>query len=111
MPIVLLTLARAYRTNGQIDLGRAAGREGLALLPRFSPHTAPTNTRRLFENRHAEHRRIARYKWANGDDLQISIDGGSFTSKSVAYLVRLVGILFPKPDALECSTPRDQKPY
>lgn len=49
IPVMLLTLARAYRANGQIDLSRATAREGLALLPPPRPHEAPTNMRRLLE--------------------------------------------------------------
>lgn len=49
IPGMLLTLARAYRANGQIDLSRATAREGLALLPQPPPHAAPTNMRRLLE--------------------------------------------------------------
>ncbi|MFY9852864.1 MAG: hypothetical protein WAK26_03180, partial [Terracidiphilus sp.] len=49
VPDMLLTLARAYRAKGQIDLSRATAREGLALLPQPPPHAAPTNMRRLLE--------------------------------------------------------------
>ena len=49
IPAMLLTLARAYRANGQIDLSRATAREGLALLPPPPPHETPTNMRRLLE--------------------------------------------------------------
>lgn len=49
IPVMLLTLARAYRANGQIDLSRATAREGLALLPPPRPHEGPTNMRRLLE--------------------------------------------------------------
>lgn len=49
IPIMLLTLATAYRANGQIDLSRATAREGLALLPQPPSHTVPTNMRRLLE--------------------------------------------------------------
>ncbi|MGB0064866.1 MAG: protein kinase, partial [Terracidiphilus sp.] len=47
--IMLLTLARAYRANGQIDQSRATARESLALLPPTPPHEAPSNMRRLLE--------------------------------------------------------------
>lgn len=49
IPMMLLTLARAYRANGQIDRSRATAREGLALLPPSRPHEGPTNMRRLLE--------------------------------------------------------------
>ena len=49
-PDVLLSLAQAYRSAGQIEAARATAREALALLP-STPHagTPPTRTRKLLE--------------------------------------------------------------
>ena len=49
-PSVLLSLAEAYRSAGQIERARAIAREGLALLPPASPTEAsPSRTRKLLE--------------------------------------------------------------
>jgi len=48
-PKWLLSLAQAYRAAGQIDKGRAAAREGLALLPALSPGATKPRIRRLLE--------------------------------------------------------------
>jgi hypothetical protein len=48
-PALLLTLAKAYRANGQIDRARATARKGLALLPAPAPNAVPSNIRRLLE--------------------------------------------------------------
>jgi tetratricopeptide (TPR) repeat protein len=49
MPSMLLTLAQAYRAAGQIQKSRAAGREGLTLLPVSQRANAQSNLRRLLE--------------------------------------------------------------
>lgn len=48
-PSMLLTLAEAYRATGQIDKGRAAAREGLALLAPLQPGGAKPRLRKLLE--------------------------------------------------------------
>ena len=48
-PKWMLSLAQAYRAAGQIDKGRAAAREGLALLPALSPGATKPRIRRLLE--------------------------------------------------------------
>jgi tetratricopeptide (TPR) repeat protein len=49
MPSMLLTLAQAYRAAGQIEKSRAAGKEGLALLPAPQRANAQSNLRKLLE--------------------------------------------------------------
>ena len=49
IPGMLLTLAKACRAVGQIDLSRTTAREGLALLPQSPPQAPPTNMRRWLE--------------------------------------------------------------
>jgi tetratricopeptide (TPR) repeat protein len=49
MPFRLLTLAQAYRASGDMEKGRAAAREGLALLPALSPGSVKPNIRKLLE--------------------------------------------------------------
>lgn len=45
----LLTLANAYRAAGQLEKGRAAAREGLALLPPATASTVPCRVRRQLQ--------------------------------------------------------------
>jgi tetratricopeptide (TPR) repeat protein len=49
MPFRLLTLSQAYRASGQKEKGRAAAKEGLALLPDLPPGSAKPNIRKLLE--------------------------------------------------------------
>jgi hypothetical protein len=49
IPRWLLSLAQAYRDLGQIEKGRAAAREGLALLPILQPGATKPRIRRLLE--------------------------------------------------------------
>jgi tetratricopeptide (TPR) repeat protein len=49
MPAMLLTLAQAYRAGGQIEKSRAAGKEGLALLPAPLRGATQSNIRRFLE--------------------------------------------------------------
>jgi 3-deoxy-D-arabino-heptulosonate 7-phosphate (DAHP) synthase len=49
IPSMLLTLAQAYRATGQIEKSRAAGKEGLALLPASPRANAQSNLRKLLE--------------------------------------------------------------
>ena len=48
-PAWLLSLAKAYRANGQIEKGRAAAIEGEALLPAWKSGTAKSRIRKLLE--------------------------------------------------------------
>jgi eukaryotic-like serine/threonine-protein kinase len=48
-PRWLLSLAQAHRAAGQIEEGRAAAREGLALLPSLQPGATKPRIRRLLE--------------------------------------------------------------
>jgi hypothetical protein len=48
-PSMLLTLARAFRANGQIEESQATAREGLALLPPFQPRGVKSRIRKLLE--------------------------------------------------------------
>jgi tetratricopeptide (TPR) repeat protein len=48
-PFRLLTLARAYRANGQAEKSRAAAKEGLALLPTPPSGSPKPNIRKLLE--------------------------------------------------------------
>ena len=48
-PSVLLSLAQAYRSAGQMEQSRAAAKEGLALLPVVSAGTPLPRTRKLLE--------------------------------------------------------------
>ncbi len=50
IPSRLLTLAQAYRASGQIEKGRTAAKQGLALLPAFQPGSVKPNIRKLLEN-------------------------------------------------------------
>jgi tetratricopeptide (TPR) repeat protein len=50
MPSRLLTLAQAYRANGQAEKSRTTAREGLALLPVLQSGSVKPNTRKLLEN-------------------------------------------------------------
>jgi hypothetical protein len=49
MPSMLLTLAQAYRASGQMEMGRAAAKEGLSLLPALPPGSVKPNIRKLLE--------------------------------------------------------------
>ena len=48
-PTPLLTMAHAYRANGQIEQSRATAREGLALLPPVQPASVKPNLRKLLD--------------------------------------------------------------
>ncbi len=48
-PSYLLTLASAYRANGESAQAREAAREGLALLPPSTPATVPSRVRKQLE--------------------------------------------------------------
>jgi eukaryotic-like serine/threonine-protein kinase len=48
-PSVLLSVAQAYRSAGQIEKARAAASEGLALLPNVNAGAAMTRTRKLLQ--------------------------------------------------------------
>jgi eukaryotic-like serine/threonine-protein kinase len=48
-PAWLLSLARAYRASGEIEKGRAAAKEGLALLPDLQPGAIKPRIRKLLE--------------------------------------------------------------
>jgi hypothetical protein len=58
-PGVLLSLAQAYRSAGQIEKARAAAAEGLALLPTVSAGTPMMRTRKLLQLE-AEEKRTSR---------------------------------------------------
>ena len=47
---LLLTLAQAYRANGQVEKSRATAAQGLALLPALPPGSVKANIRKLLEN-------------------------------------------------------------
>ena len=49
MPFRLLTLAQAYRASGQLEKGRAAAKQGLALLPALPPGSVKPHIRKLLE--------------------------------------------------------------
>src|SRR6185437_11577291 len=49
-PGVLLSVAQAYRSAGQIEHARATANEGLALLPPVRPGTPISRTRKLLES-------------------------------------------------------------
>jgi tetratricopeptide (TPR) repeat protein len=49
-PLLLLTLARAYRSAGQQEKSRITANEALALLPTLAPSAPQPNTRKLLEN-------------------------------------------------------------
>jgi tetratricopeptide (TPR) repeat protein len=48
-PAWLLSLAQAYRSAGEIERGRNAANEGLALLPAFQPRAPKARIRKLLE--------------------------------------------------------------
>ena len=50
IPSRLLTLAKAYRASGQIEKGRSAAKQGLALLPDLQPGSVKPNIRKRLEN-------------------------------------------------------------
>jgi eukaryotic-like serine/threonine-protein kinase len=50
IPSRMLTLARAYRASGQFEKGRAAAKQGLALLPAPQPGGVKPNIRKLLES-------------------------------------------------------------
>ena len=50
IPSRMLTLARAYRASGQFEKGRAAAKQGLALLPAPQPGSVKPNIRKLLES-------------------------------------------------------------
>jgi tetratricopeptide (TPR) repeat protein len=49
IPSGLLTLAQAYRAAGQVEKGRAAAKQGLALLPALEPGSIKPNIRKRLE--------------------------------------------------------------
>ena len=49
VPSMLLTLAQAYRADGQLEKSRATANEGLALLPALKPGSIKPRIRTLLE--------------------------------------------------------------
>jgi hypothetical protein len=49
IPSRLLTLAQAYRASGQTEKGRAAAKQGLALLPALPPESVKPSIRKQLE--------------------------------------------------------------